>query len=630
MNTKTSENFKLKRTLTTIDIFSIATGAMISSGLFILPSLAYEKVGTGIILSYLLASLFMIPAMFAKTELATAMPKAGGTYFYINRSMGPFFGTFSGFTNWFSLALKGAFALVGIGLFITPFYPEASMMQIKGIAIFFTLVFTILNIIGVKESGRFQVTFVLILISLLTFYIVSSITHINIEYILPLIPKDRGFFKLTSTAGMIFISFGGLTKIAAMAEEVKDPGKPIPKGMFSAYSIVTILYISTVFVTVGILPPEAMVSSVLPISDSARVTTGSVGYVLLSLAAITAFITTANASIMSASRTPMAMAEDHLLPSFFARVNPKTMTPINSIITTSLFMCTVILVLDLEHLVKAASTMMLILFCLVCISLIFMRASKISTYKPKFISPFFPYMPILGIIIYTFLIADMGKEPLLMAGGFFLFSAAWYFLYSRKRAEKESALIHIVENITNKAIKSSNLDDELKDILIERDDIVEDRFDKIIHDTVIIDSPGEKTIPYTELFTLIARNFSERLGTSYQEIYDLLIEREQDSTTVIAQGLAIPHIIISGKKQFDIIIIRSKAGIIFPNNREPVHIVFALAGSKDERNFHLQALMAIAQIVQNDEFTHDWIQMKTTKDLKNLILLAQRVRQNSL
>ena len=72
---------RLKKTLSTIDIFSISTGAMISSGLFILPSLAYEKAGTGIILSYLLASLFMIPAMLSKTELATAMPKAGGSYF---------------------------------------------------------------------------------------------------------------------------------------------------------------------------------------------------------------------------------------------------------------------------------------------------------------------------------------------------------------------------------------------------------------------------------------------------------------------------------------------------------------------------------------------------------------------
>ncbi len=630
MSNQSVNDFKLKKTLRTLDIFSISTGAMISSGLFVLPALAYQKTGTGIILAYLLASLFMIPAMLCKTELATAMPKAGGSYFYINKSIGPFFGTFSGLTNWFSLALKSAFALVGIGLFITPFYPEATMVQIKAIAIFFTIFFALLNVVGVKESGRFQVIFVFALIALLTFYIISSISQIEVENILPLIPNNKGFLDITATAGMIFISFGGLTKIASMAEEIKDPGKTIPKGMFSAYSVVTILYILTIIVTVGILKPIEMASSILPISDAARNTSGSIGYFLLSIAAITAFVTTANAGIMAASRSPLAMAEDNLLPKFFARVNPKTGTPIRSVITTALFMCLVILLLDLEHLVKAASTMMLILFTLNCISIIIMRASKISTYRPKFTSPFFPYIPITGIIIYTFLICGMGREPLLITGGFFLVSILWYLFYSRKRAETESALIHIVENITNKEIRSTNLDEELKNILLERDDIIEDRFDTIISKTTVLDLDNEKLLDHTQLFDIIAESLSQKFSYESSKIKELLIERESESTTVIAEGLAIPHIIISGKKQFDIIIIRSKIGISFPDAQKPVHIIFALAGSKDERNFHLQALMAIAQIVQNEGFVQDWMRMNKTQDLKNLILLAQRVRQNSV
>lgn len=603
---------------------------MISSGLFILPSLAYAKAGTGIILSYLLASLFMIPAMLSKTELATAMPKAGGSYFYINKSIGPFLGTFSGFTNWFSLALKSAFALVGIGLFLIPFYPEATAMQIKAIAIFFTVLFTILNIIGVKESGRFQVIFVVSLIMILIYYNISSIMYIDIRHMTPLIPAARPFYTLTSTAGMIFISFGGLTKIASVAEEIKDPGRTIPRGMFSAYTIVTLLYISTVSVTVGVLDPEVMKSAVLPISESAEKTNGSIGYLLLSIAAIAAFVTTANAGIMAASRTPLAMAEDHLLPGFFSRVHVKTGTPIRSIITTALFMCAVILLLDLEHLVKAASTMMLILFCLNCVSIILMRASRISTYRPLFRIPLYPYIPIAGIIIYTFLIINMGREPLIITAVFFLFSLVWYFLYSSKRAEKESALIHIVENITNKAIRSSTLNEELKNILIQRDDIVEDRFDRIIQDATVIDIEDEHSLPYTELFKLISASFSERFAVLAHDIYELLMERESDSTTVISKGLAIPHIIVPGNHRFDIIIIRAKHGIIFPDSSDLVHMVFSLAGSQDERNFHLKALMAIAQIVQNEGFVHDWMLMKDTQDLKNMILLSQRIRQNSL
>ena len=110
-------NGHLRKELGVLDIFSIAAGAMISSGLFILPGLAFAKTGPAVLISYGIASLLIIPAMLSKAELATAMPKAGGTYFFIDRSMGPLVGTIGGFAAWFSLAFKSAFALVGIGVF---------------------------------------------------------------------------------------------------------------------------------------------------------------------------------------------------------------------------------------------------------------------------------------------------------------------------------------------------------------------------------------------------------------------------------------------------------------------------------------------------------------------------------
>ena len=111
------ETRSLRRELGLLDIFCIASGAMISSGLFVLPGLAFAKAGPAVLIAYAFASLFVIPPMLSKAELATAMPKAGGTYFFIDRSMGPMMGTVGGFAAWFSLAFKSAFALVGIGVF---------------------------------------------------------------------------------------------------------------------------------------------------------------------------------------------------------------------------------------------------------------------------------------------------------------------------------------------------------------------------------------------------------------------------------------------------------------------------------------------------------------------------------
>jgi len=169
-----AKNGCLKKDLGLLEIFCIASGAMISSGLFVLPGLAFAKTGPAVLISYGIASLLVIPALLSKAELATAMPKAGGTYFFIDRSMGPMMGTIGGFAAWFSLAFKSAFALVGIGVFAILLNPGFSETQIKIVAVFFCILFTVINIIGVKHTGKTQIALVLGLLFLLAFYIIAG------------------------------------------------------------------------------------------------------------------------------------------------------------------------------------------------------------------------------------------------------------------------------------------------------------------------------------------------------------------------------------------------------------------------------------------------------------------------
>ena len=128
---------------------------------------------------------------------------------------------------------------------------------------------------------------------------------------------------------------------------------------------------------------------------------------MLGAAALLAFATTANAGLLAASRTPMAMSRDELMPRFFGKVS-RYGTPSHSILFTSGLMILSILFLPLENLVKAASTMMLLLLMLVNLSVIVMRESNIKYYKPSFRSPLYPWIQILGIIMYGFLIYKMG------------------------------------------------------------------------------------------------------------------------------------------------------------------------------------------------------------------------------
>ncbi|MBU1076192.1 MAG: amino acid permease, partial [Spirochaetes bacterium] len=591
---------KLKKELGVVDIFCFASGSMISSGLFILPAIVFLKAGPAIILSYIFAAILILPAMVSQIELATAMPRSGGVQFFTQRSLGPVFGGFAGFASWFSLSLKSAFALIGIGAFIKLFSPSFSYEAVKWIASGCTLFFMILNILSVKVSGRFQNIMVFSLLGLLFLYIFLGFGHIDVHRYVPF--KPYGWLSVFSVTGMIFISFGGLTKIASVGSEIKDPGKSITKGIFSAFFVVTMIYVLVVFITIGVLDKTEFHNTLTPISLSGLKIAGNIGFWLFSLAAMLAFVTTANAGILSASRATFAMAKDKLLPSFFSRISSRFNTPVISILITSLFMIFVIIFFDLESLVKVASTMMLILFSFVNISVILMRESKIISYKPVYKAPCYPYLQIAGIIAYIILIINMGRIPLLITALFFLTSLLWYFIYSRSRSLRESALIHIVERVTSKEISSPTLSNELREILIERDQIVEDRFDRIIKNATIIDV--NKKMDINGLFTLLAKTFSSHFKVPPKKLHTLLHQREQDSTTSIHDGLAIPHIIIEGKLKFDIVLIRSKEGIDFGKEIPPVKIVFSLAGSKKERNFHLTALMAIAQIVQNRDFSN--------------------------
>ena len=127
---------------------------------------------------------------------------------------------------------------------------------------------------------------------------------------------------------------------------------------------------------------------------------------------------------------------------------------------------------------------------------------------------------------------------------------------------------------------------------------------------------------------LAANTLTEMLNVNITKlIEDLFMEREKDSTTVISSGLAIPHIIVKGSALFELLLVRSQAGIVFPGSPEPVHSVFVMASSYDERNFHLRALAAIAQIVQDSHFEKRWKTAKNKERLRDVILLGKRKRK---
>ncbi|MCE5249129.1 amino acid permease [bacterium] len=608
---------KLKRELTLLDVYCIATGAMISSGLFILPGLAHAQAGPAVIFSYFLAGVLALMGMLSEAELVSAMPKAGGSYFFVMRSMGPVVGTVNGLMTWFSLSLKSAFALVGMAAFMELIIST----NIYVISLVLCGIFIITNIIGIKEAGKLQIVLVAGLLVLLVIYIAFGFPNVNIHYLAPFAP--HGFYKILSTTGLVFVSYGGLLKITSIAEEVKNPSRTLPLGMLLSLATVIILYTLTVFVTSGVLGSGELDHSLTPISDGAFVFLGKKGMILLGIAAILAFISTANAGIMAASRYPLALARDELIPKQIAVINEKFKTPHYAILITGLFI-TIALFLKLKILVEVASTALILTYIFSCLSVIIMRESHVQNYQPQFKCPLYPWVQIIGIAGFCILIYEMGIEALIASTILICAGLFSYWFYGKIRATREYALLHLIRRITSKEITTHSLESELKEIIRERDNIIEDRFDKIIENCIIVDL--DKSMNLHEFFSLVAEKMCKRINMELCNYLQLLFDREKESSTVIASGIAIPHIIIDGENTFDILLARCIPGITFSETAHRVDTVFILAGTRDERNFHLRALSAIAQIIQDPHFHKRWRAAKNIEDLRDIVLLGKRKR----
>ncbi|MHC4328159.1 MAG: hypothetical protein ACYSWW_08585, partial [Planctomycetota bacterium] len=178
---------------------------------------------------------------------------------------------------------------------------------------------------------------------------------------------------------------------------------------------------------------------------------------------------------------------------------------------------------------KTASTLMIILFILVNASVIVMRESRIQSYRPRFKSPLYPYIHIFAIVAYGALIVDMGRIPLVTTAGFVGLSAVWYWLYVRRRVGRASAVLHIVERVADRELQTVTLENELRDILLERDDVIEDRFDKLIRECQILDIEGQKDAE--EVFREVSAILAERLGSNEYVLFEKFLHRESEGGT---------------------------------------------------------------------------------------------------
>ncbi len=423
----------LHRTLGLYAVFTISIGAMIGSGIFVLPGIAFDIAGPAVVLSFVIAGLVVVPAATAKAEMATAMPEAGGTYLYIDRAMGPLMGTIAGFGVWFSLVFKAAFAIDGLGAYLEHFFDVPAPAD----AVVIALVLITINLIGVKQTAGVQAALVTVVFAALALFVIIGFGDVESERFVPFAPN--GIQGVLSAAGLVFVSYAGVTKIASVAEEVKRPGRNIPIGILASIGIMLILYPAIVAVLVGVTPADELASSVTPMATAAEQFMGTFGVIAISVVAVLALVSMANAGLLASARYPFAMARNNLAPSFLRKIGTRSGAPIAAISVTGAMLIILILSVPLIELAKLASAFQLLVFALENLALIAFREGRLDWYRPTFRAPLYPWLQIFGILGSLVLLTQMGLVPTIGALLFIVVGIVWYRAFGKSRASRESA-----------------------------------------------------------------------------------------------------------------------------------------------------------------------------------------------
>jgi amino acid transporter/nucleotide-binding universal stress UspA family protein len=442
---------ELAKDLGPLAALTIGVGTMIGAGIFVLPGEAAAVAGPLVAVSFIVGGVISLFTALSASELGTAMPQAGGSYYYVNHALGPLFGSIAGMGNWIGLAFASAFYMIGFGGFLIEIVsvPAVSLGlfaldPIQVAALVAGITFVGINYVGAKETGRLQNIIVITLVAILTLVTILGALNADLSTLKPFAPQ--GYDALLPGTALVFVSFLGFAKITTVAEEIKNPSRNLPLAIIGSVVIVTIMYGIIMVVLMSVINWDILAESRTPVINVAEVAFGNtlglaaVGGGLILFAGLLATASSANASILASSRINFAMGRDKLVTAWLNDIHSRFATPYRSIVLTGTFILAFILYGDIKVLAKAGSVLHLVVYGLMNIALIVMRESDVAEYDPDFRVPLYPVTPILGAVMSFGLIAFMAPIEIALSLLFIGFGVVWYFAYARSRTEKHGIL----------------------------------------------------------------------------------------------------------------------------------------------------------------------------------------------
>ena len=462
---------QLKRTLSAWDLMILGVAVAVGAGIFSVGARAAGSfAGPAVTVSFLLAALACALAIMCYAEFASSIPVAGSAYTYTYATLGEFIAWIIGWDLILELLTAGAVIAKYWGIYLAMVFELFDVhipttVEVLGLGVdwgplFIVGVFTALLILGTKMSARVNNVFTLIKVGIVVFVIVVGLTYFdaaNLQpFVPPAVPTDGGgadlwsqslFACLTgadparygvagvlSGAALVFFAFIGFDVVATSAEEVKDPQRTLPLGIFGGLAVVTLLYIGVALALTGMVPYTVLAAAENPSLATAFVAVGAGGAAQVIAVGILAGLTTViMVLLMGLSRVLLAMSRDGLLPRWLSVTSDTRKTPVRLQLITGAAVALLAGFTQVEILEEMINIGTLSAFVLVSIAVVVLRRTRPDLPRAYRV-PFSPVLPIVSAVLCFYLMLNLTTLTWVRFAVWLAIGTAIYFAYGRRHA----------------------------------------------------------------------------------------------------------------------------------------------------------------------------------------------------
>ncbi|MFJ7747958.1 amino acid permease [Peribacillus sp. NPDC097295] len=444
-----SDNQGLKRELGAWDLTMLGIGAIIGTGIFVLTGTGAVNAGPALSLSFVIAGLACLFAALSYAEFASSVPVSGSTYTYAYATLGEFTAWIigwdlileyllavsavsAGWSGYFQSFLNGIGIDLPVVLTAAPGSVEGVLTYMNLPAYLVVMAITLLISRGTKETKRVNNIMVTIKVAVVVLFIIASVFYVKPENWQPFMPF--GISGVFSTAALMFFAFIGFDAVASAAEETRNPGRNLPRGIIGSLIICVVLYMVVSLIMTGVVPYSHFGTALdHPVSLVLQVAGQHWIAGIIDVGAFVGMTTVILVMLFGQSRIMFAMSRDGLMPKSLSKLHNKYKTPYA---VTWMFgfvaalLGTFVPLGDLAELVNIGT---LTAFTMISLAVIVLRKTK-PDMKRAFYCPMVPVVPGLAIVFCVFLMFQLGSHTWIRFLIWMAIGIIVYFAYSRKHS----------------------------------------------------------------------------------------------------------------------------------------------------------------------------------------------------